>query len=133
MNTKKLSKSRQLAAKLIYAAFQVLKEHGGELLGKEVIKEVGNRVELDEWAKSRYNKSGYIRWESVLHFFTIDCIKAGFLIKKKGVWYSVSRFSKGQPPQCRDARPCVSTTDSTPFLEGVVMKVVHDQRGKRYI
>ena len=61
MNTKKLSKSRQLAAKLIYATFKVLKEHGGEWLGKEVIKEVGNRVELDEWAKSRYNKSGYIR------------------------------------------------------------------------
>ncbi|EDN71068.1 Mrr restriction endonuclease [Beggiatoa sp. PS] len=87
MNSKKLSKSRQLAAKLIYAAFKVLKKHGGELLGKEVIKEVEKLVELDEWAKSRYEKSGYIRWQSMLHFFTIDCMKAGFLIKKKGVWY----------------------------------------------
>jgi restriction system protein len=23
----------------------------------------------------------------LLHFFTIDCIKAGYLVKKKGVWY----------------------------------------------
>jgi restriction system protein len=85
--TKKLSKSSQLAAKLIYATFEVLKKHGGELLGREVVKEVEKRIELDEWAKSRYEKSGYIRWQSMLHFFTIDCMKAGFLIKKKGVWY----------------------------------------------
>ena len=84
---KKLSKSSQLAAKLIYAAFKVLKAHGGELLGKEVVKEVEKHIELDEWAKSRYKKSGYIRWQSMLQFFTIDCMKAGFLIKKKGVWY----------------------------------------------
>jgi restriction system protein len=87
ISPKKLSKSKQLAAKLIYAAFKVLKAHGGELLGKEVIKEIEKHIELDEWAKSRYEKSGYIRWQSMLHFFTIDCMKAGFLIKKKGVWY----------------------------------------------
>ena len=40
-----------------------------------------------EWAKAVYEKSGYVRWHSILHFFSIDCIKAGFLIKKKGVWY----------------------------------------------
>lgn len=84
---KKLSKSRALAAKVIYAAFQILKENGGELNGREVIAQVGEKIELDEWAKSKYEKSGYIRWQSILHFFSIDCIKAGFLVKKKGVWY----------------------------------------------
>ena len=84
---KKLSKSRALAAKVIFAAFQILKENGGELNGREVIEKVGNRVELDDWAKSKYEKSGYIRWQSILHFFSIDCIKAGYLIKKKGTWY----------------------------------------------
>lgn len=84
---KKLSKSRALAAKVIYAAFGILKENGGELNGREVIEQVGEKIELDEWAKSKYEKSGYIRWQSILHFFSIDCIKAGFLVKKKGVWY----------------------------------------------
>lgn len=84
---KKLSKSRALAAKVIYAAFQILKENGGELNGREVIEQAGEKIELDEWAKSKYEKSGYIRWQSILHFFSIDCIKAGFLVKKKGVWY----------------------------------------------
>jgi restriction system protein len=44
-------------------------------------------VSLGEWEKQRYEKTGYIRWRSVLHFFSIDLIKAGFLIKKKGVWF----------------------------------------------
>lgn len=83
----KNSRSWKLAEKLIYAAFQILKEHDGELQGRKVIEEVGKRVDLDDWAKGRYEKSGYIRWQSILHFYTIDCIKAGFLVKKKGVWY----------------------------------------------
>ena len=83
----KLSKSRELAATVIFAALQVLKEKGGQSPGRDVIEAVEKRVSLDEWAKAVYEKSGYIRWQSILHFFSIDCIKAGFLIKKKGVWY----------------------------------------------
>ena len=77
----------QLGARLIYEALSVLKENGGEMKGRDVIRAVGERVELDDWAKERYEKSGYIRWQSVLHFFTIDCVKAGYLVKKSGIWY----------------------------------------------
>ncbi len=87
MSENQLSKSRALAAKVIFASLNILKEKGGELSGREVIDEVEKRVNLDEWAKERYEKTGYIRWHSILHFFTIDCIKAGFLVKKKGVWF----------------------------------------------
>lgn len=83
----KLSRSRELAGRTIFAALQFLKERGGEAPGKEVLEEVGKRVALDEWAKTIYEKTGYVRWRSILHFFTIDCMKAGFLVKKKGVWY----------------------------------------------
>lgn len=83
----KLSPSRELAAKVIFAALQILKEKGGEAPGREVLSEVEKRVTLDDWAKATYEKSGYIRWQSILHFFSIDCIKAGYLVKKKGVWY----------------------------------------------
>lgn len=87
MSKEKLSRSRELAAKVIFAAMTILKEKGGQAPGKEVIAEVDRKVELDDWAKATYEKSGYIRWQSILHFFSIDCIKAGYLIKKKGVWY----------------------------------------------
>ena len=54
---------------------------------RELLAKVEQQVELDEWDKARYEKSGAVRWESILHFFSIDCIKAGFLVKKQGVWY----------------------------------------------
>jgi restriction system protein len=79
--------SRQLAARVVFAALEILKERGGQLPGREVIAEVEKRVTLDEWARATYEKSGYVRWQSILHFFSIDCIKAGYLIKNKGVWY----------------------------------------------
>lgn len=87
MTDKQLSKSGIIAATVIHAALNILKENGGELSGREVINEVGRRVQLDEWARERYEKTGNIRWQSILHFFTIAGIKAGFLIKKKGIWY----------------------------------------------
>lgn len=83
----KLSRSRELAARVIFAAFQILKEKGGEAPGRDVLAQVEQRIPLDEWARATYEKSGYVRWQSILHFFSIDCIKAGYLIKKKGVWY----------------------------------------------
>jgi restriction system protein len=76
-----------LAAKVIFAALQILKNKGGEAPGREVLAEVEKLVPLDDWARATYEKSGYVRWQSILHFFSIDCIKAGFLVKKKGVWY----------------------------------------------
>ena len=82
-----LSRSSALAAKTLFAAFQILKEKGGELPGREVIAEVGKRVELDDWARGSLPNSGNVRWQSVLHFYTIDAVKAGFLVKKNGVWY----------------------------------------------
>ena len=82
-----LSRSSALAAKTLFAAFQILKEKGGELPGREVIAEVGKRVELDDWARGSLPNSGNVRWQSVLHFYTIDAVKAGFMVKKNGVWY----------------------------------------------
>jgi len=80
-------KARVTAARLTFAVLQVLKEKGGEMRGSQVIEEVEKRVPLSEWEKQRYEKSGHIRWRSILHFYSIDLIKAGFLIKKKGVWF----------------------------------------------
>jgi restriction system protein len=82
------SRSVQLGAKLILLAFQFLKERGGEAAGREVIAEVGKRADfLDSWALETYVKTGLIRWQSTMLFCTIDCAKAGYMRKHKGVWY----------------------------------------------
>ena len=82
-----LSATRKLGASLMFAAMNILKEKGGQLSGREVIAEIQKRLTLSDWAKETYEKSGYTRWKSILHFFSIDLIKAQFLVKKKGVWY----------------------------------------------
>jgi restriction system protein len=103
---KKLSRSRQLAAKTVFEAFKILKEAGGQLPGKEIIEKIRERLEFSEWDKEIYEKTGYVRWESILHFFTIDCIKAGFLRKNKGIWYLTEEGDKAlklEPMKLLDA------------------------------
>lgn len=90
----KLSPSRQTAVKVIYEAFKILKEAGGSMPGKEVVNKIRESVELSEWEKEIYEKTGYVRWESILHFFTIDTMKAGYLRKNKGVWYLTDEGEK---------------------------------------
>ena len=84
---KKPGKSRVLATKLVYAAMSILRDNGGEMPMRDMMARVEKTVELSDWAKERYEKSGYIRWQSILHFYSIDCVKAGYIVKKKGVWY----------------------------------------------
>ncbi len=79
--------SRSLAAQLIYAALSTLRDGGKEMASREVYERVGKTVKLDAWAQSRYEKTGYVRWHSILSFYSIDCVKAGYLVKKRGVWY----------------------------------------------
>jgi restriction system protein len=85
--SKTKSKSQKIAEKTIFATFQILKENGGELRAREVIDRIRETVNFDEYETHRFEKSGYIRWESILHFYTIDCMKAGYLRKQKGIWY----------------------------------------------
>lgn len=83
---KKMSKSKQIAMKTIYATFKILSEAGGEMRGKEVVNKIRETVDFNEYEKHIFEKTGYVRWESVLHFYTIDTMKAGFLRKQKGNW-----------------------------------------------
>lgn len=80
------SKSQQIAEKTIFAAFKILKDAGGEMRGKDVVDTIRATVQFDEYESHRYEKTGYIRWESIMHFYTIDCMKAGYLRKHKGNW-----------------------------------------------
>lgn len=83
---KNKSASKIIAEKTIFAVFNILKQAGGQMRGKEVIDKVRETVEFNDYEKHIYEKTGYVRWQSILHFYTIDCMKAGYLIKENGVW-----------------------------------------------
>jgi restriction system protein len=83
---KSLAPSRALAAKLVFAAFEILQASGRQLPSGELMTKVEQKVVLDDWARESL-KSGGVRWRVILQFFTIDCVKAGYLIKKDRIWY----------------------------------------------
>jgi restriction system protein len=87
MNSTQKGKLRPLLEKLIFNLFKVLNENDGQMKGSELMKKVGEVSNLDEWSQERFEKTGNVRWQAVLHLRSIAAVKAGFLVKKKGVWY----------------------------------------------
>jgi len=83
---KKISKSKQIALKTIKATLRILKDNDGEMRGKEVVDRIRETIEFNDYEKHVYEKTGYVRWESILHFYTIGIMKAGFMRKQKGMW-----------------------------------------------
>ncbi|MGH6830140.1 MAG: winged helix-turn-helix domain-containing protein, partial [Methylocella sp.] len=81
-DTKSTSKKR--AAVFIKAAFEALDAAGGSMPLRDVKREVARRVTLSEHDRQVYEKTGYVRWESVLHIYSRDCVKAGFIRKHGG-------------------------------------------------
>ena len=82
----KTPSSRARGADYLGAAFEAIKAAGGTLPLRRVKAEVASRVLLTQADKHVFQKSGYVRWESVLHFYSIDCVKAGLLTKDSGLW-----------------------------------------------
>jgi restriction system protein len=83
---KEISASRKIAAKTVYAALSILKENGGSMRSAEVFDKIRATVSFSDYENERFDSTGYIRWESILHFYSVDCVKAGFLQKNKGIW-----------------------------------------------
>ena len=84
-----MSKTIELAKELEYQTLKALSENGGELARSQLMDILREKAPLDDWAKAVLEKTGYIRWESILQFYSIDLVKAGFITKnrKNGTWY----------------------------------------------
>jgi restriction system protein len=63
-----------------------LRNAGGEAKLKDLFERSEPKLKLSEYEKAVHEKSGYIRWRSVVHFYSIDCVKAGYLQKASGRW-----------------------------------------------
>lgn len=64
----------------------ILFENGGELPAAEVLEKLRQRLDLSEYEKGNFD-SGAERWKQIARFYSINLVKAGWLIKKKGIWY----------------------------------------------
>lgn len=78
---------RRRIGEYIVTTLRILHDAGGSLPGREVMRQLGERIKLTPFEEQRYERTGYARWQSYVHFYSINAVKAGWLVKKKGVWY----------------------------------------------
>jgi restriction system protein len=104
---------------------------------RDVFAEVEKRVQIDDWGKERYEKTGYIRWQSILHFFSIDSVKAGFLVKKNGKWYLTPEGEEalklGEVGLFNAAHEAYKRWKKETTAEGIEEKVIEDDNPEQEI
>jgi restriction system protein len=83
---KQFARSQVFDGKLLRAALSILRDNGKEMPMRDLVPKVEEIVKPEDWALKRY-PSGAVRWKITLSFVSAYCVKAGWLIKKKGVWY----------------------------------------------
>lgn len=77
-----------------------LKDAGGQEKLKDLFERAEPKLNLNDYEKAAHAKSGYIRWRSIVHFYSIDCVKAGYLQKSSGRWILTPEGEKAlkKPP-----------------------------------
>ncbi len=78
--------SKERIGELLKTTLLELQKMGGEARVRELYAQAEPKLGLSAYEKQPYEKTGYIRWESILHFYSIDCVKAGYLQKSNGRW-----------------------------------------------
>jgi hypothetical protein len=58
---------RDLAEKVIPAALSIPRDSGKELPLRGLKAKIANTVRLDKWAREHQERTGDVRWESILH------------------------------------------------------------------
>lgn len=71
----------------LQTGLKAIDANGGQLPSRDVLKAIERREKFSDYEKQRFEKTGYIRWDSVVHFYSIALSKAGWIRKQNGVWY----------------------------------------------
>lgn len=79
--------SLERLGEMMKAVLITLKEVGGEARLKQLLEQAESKLNLTDYEKANLEKSGYVRWHTYVHFYSIDCVKAGYIQKNNGIWY----------------------------------------------
>ena len=79
--------TRQRQGELLAGVFEVLQKYPDGLAAKDVLRQVAETVPPTPFEASEYpNRPGVRRYEKIIRFSTVPFVKAGWLVKTKGVW-----------------------------------------------
>ena len=77
---------RKRRGELLYAVFDVLAAHLDGIQAKDTLAEVEEQLPLTDFEKADYPGKEIRRFEKTVRFQTINAVKAGWMIKDKGIW-----------------------------------------------
>lgn len=59
---------------------------GGAARPKDILDRLEMKLDLTNYEKEVYEKTGHTRWKTFIRYYAIDLTKSGFLTRSKGVW-----------------------------------------------
>jgi len=77
--------TRRRTGELLRKLFEILIAHPEGMQAREALDALEKLVTLTDYEKGVY-AGGTRRFEKIVRFATIDCVKAGWLLKSKGKW-----------------------------------------------
>lgn len=80
--------TRRRCGELVRGVFKILLNHPDGMPAKEVLKRLEAVVPPTPFEQGTYpNRPNVRRYEKIVRFSTINSVKAGWLVKDKGLWY----------------------------------------------
>lgn len=76
----------QRTGELLKTLFDILRDHPDGLQAGDALKRLARRVTLTVYEAGTYERTRARRFENIMRLATIDCVKAGWLLKHKGTW-----------------------------------------------
>jgi len=79
--------SRRRTGEFLKEVYKLLLDKPDGLPPKDILNHIGKTMPLTEYEKGYYSSSpNDQRFEKIIRFATVDLVKAGWLVKTKGVW-----------------------------------------------
>jgi restriction system protein len=78
---------------ILRVVFRELKAMGGLAKPKVLLAAAEAKLNLTDYERER-TRTGAVRWDTHVRFFTVDCVKAGFLVKGDGQWSLTEKGEK---------------------------------------
>jgi restriction system protein len=78
--------TRKRTGELLRKLFDILIEHPEGMQAGVALDQLAGVVTLSEYEAGTYESSGTRRFDKIVRFATVDCVKAGWLSKHKGTW-----------------------------------------------
>ncbi|CAL8477261.1 restriction endonuclease [Caballeronia sp. S22] len=78
--------TRQRTGELLRKLFEILKAHPEGMPAARALEALASSVTLTPYEAGIYESSGLRRFEKIVRFATVACVKGGWIVKHKGIW-----------------------------------------------